>query len=218
MQSAADFAKTYKMMSDGKLLQTANEGSLVDEAELALEEELMRRNLKRCDFSQYCESPHERLQREMKERQDYLRSNPAEAKPKSTIAILIETFPFALKGAWRNARVDAPTWLRIPLSICAIALVTAISTDMPHDFFVLLKVLTFVSCIACVNAFRKDGQLGMFWMWVIVMIAVIYNPLLPIQLKKGTWESVNMATLPLVCLLCFLIKSNQSPPPVRLSP
>jgi len=89
---------------------------------------------------------------------------------------------------------------------------------MPHDFFVLLKVLTFVSCIACVNAFRKDGQLGMIWMWVIVMIAVIYNPLLPIQLKKGTWESVNMATLPLVCLLCFLIKSNQSPPPVRLSP
>lgn len=68
METQADFAATYGNMSDGQLLETANEGGLVPEARIALSNELRRRNLKPSDLARHTESPHERLQREAKDK------------------------------------------------------------------------------------------------------------------------------------------------------
>jgi hypothetical protein len=68
MNAETDFAKTYENMSNGQLLQTANEGGLVDEAKQALADELRRRNLKKSDLVRHKESPRVRLRREATER------------------------------------------------------------------------------------------------------------------------------------------------------
>jgi hypothetical protein len=64
-----DFTATYQHMSDGQLLQTANEGGLIPEAHQALTEELHRRNLKSGDLPKYKESPRTRLKRESAQRE-----------------------------------------------------------------------------------------------------------------------------------------------------
>jgi hypothetical protein len=64
METPTEFAATYQLMSDGQLLQTANEGGLIPEAHHALTEELHRRNLKPSDLPRYKPSPHELLQGE----------------------------------------------------------------------------------------------------------------------------------------------------------
>lgn len=69
MNANIDFANTYENMSDGQLLQTANEGGLVDEAEQALANELRRRNLKKSDLVHHKESPRARLRHEATERE-----------------------------------------------------------------------------------------------------------------------------------------------------
>jgi len=69
MNANIDFATTYENMSDGQLLQTANEGGLVDEAKQALANELHRRNLKKSDLVHHKESPRVRLRRETTERE-----------------------------------------------------------------------------------------------------------------------------------------------------
>jgi len=76
MNTHTDFAKTYETMSDGQLLQAANEDGLVDEAKQALAVELQRRNLKRGDLSRHKESPRIRLRREATERNLSSRTGP----------------------------------------------------------------------------------------------------------------------------------------------
>jgi hypothetical protein len=69
MSTHIDFAKTYENMSDGQLLQTANEGGFVDEAKQALANELLRRNLRKSDLVHHKESPRARLRQEATERE-----------------------------------------------------------------------------------------------------------------------------------------------------
>jgi hypothetical protein len=69
MLTQADFAATYQNMSDGQLLQTANESGLIPEAYQALTQELHRLNLKKTDLPRHMESHRARLQREASERE-----------------------------------------------------------------------------------------------------------------------------------------------------
>jgi hypothetical protein len=68
MNGYRDFLDTYKHMSDGQLLQVANEGGLIEEAQQALAQELHRRSLKLSDLPHHKESPQEALQNEARER------------------------------------------------------------------------------------------------------------------------------------------------------
>jgi hypothetical protein len=69
MSTHTDFAQTYENMSDGQLLQIANEGGLVDKAKQALADELHRRNLKKSDLIHHKELPRVRLRQEARERE-----------------------------------------------------------------------------------------------------------------------------------------------------
>ena len=121
-----------------------------------------------------------------------------------------------LRGYWRAVReaslkasITAQAGLRIPLAISIAALAIAIIGDMPYDFFVLLRVLIFVTCVACLTALRKAGRQGAIWLWVTATAALVYNPLLPIHLHRETWEWINIATIPVFCILAVLIKGTQ---------
>jgi hypothetical protein len=76
MPTQADFAATYQNMSDGQLLETANQGGLIPEAHQALTQELHRRNLKPSDLPRHKESPRERLQGETREKWYASRTGP----------------------------------------------------------------------------------------------------------------------------------------------
>jgi hypothetical protein len=76
MNTQTDFAKTYESMSDGQLLQIANEGGLVDEAKQILAEELHRRNLEPGDLPRHKETLRTRLRREATERKLPSRTGP----------------------------------------------------------------------------------------------------------------------------------------------
>lgn len=68
MPAPSELLATYQHMTDGQLLQVANEGGLVPEAELIIAEELHRRNLKKSDLPKYRPSARERLESESHER------------------------------------------------------------------------------------------------------------------------------------------------------
>jgi hypothetical protein len=148
---------------------------------------------------------------------EYREKHPSNTKPESEQRIKHRKLLTAVKGALltavkdtlHRARVDAPAGLWIPFVMSIIALFIAINANVSYDFFVLLRVLVFVTCIACGTALWKTNQKGTTWFWIMVSIAVIYNPLLPIHLKRETWELINLVTISVFCLLCFLIKSHR---------
>ncbi|MDP9050107.1 MAG: hypothetical protein M3O31_05190 [Acidobacteriota bacterium] len=68
MESPTQFASTYQHMSDGELVQIANEGGLLPEAKQALAEELRRRKLKVADLLHLKEPHRTSLEKETTER------------------------------------------------------------------------------------------------------------------------------------------------------
>jgi hypothetical protein len=135
--------------------------------------------------------------------------HPSNIKPESAQQVKHGNLRTAVRNTLHKARVDISVGFRIPFVMSIIALLVAINANVSYDFFVLLRVLVFVTCIACGTALWKTDQKGTTWFWIMVSIAVIYNPLLPIHLKRETWVLINVVTIPVFCLLYFLIKRHR---------
>ena len=103
-----------------------------------------------------------------------------------------------------------PLGLRIPLILSIVALALAAFADMPYDFFVLLRVLVFLTCVILSAALWK-AQIVSGWFWLVVGIALLYNPLLPIHLHRDTWAWINIATITFFCALTALMRAPTKP-------
>jgi hypothetical protein len=114
----------------------------------------------------------------------------------------------AVVGVLGRARLDLSKGLIFPLIASITALLVAVFGDVPYDFFILLRVLVFITCaIVAVGLFRI-GAIAK-WFWIVVAIALLYNPLLPIHLHRSTWEWINIVTIPVFATLSILVR----PPP-----
>ena len=122
MDTPAEFAATYQHMSDGQLLQTANEGGLIPEAHQALTEELHRRNLKPADLRRYKPSPHELLQDEARQKgwrgtglfffgRSYLNQSDEQKNVQlRTKFVSFAYFPLVPIAAYRFQCTGSPKW------------------------------------------------------------------------------------------------------------
>jgi hypothetical protein len=91
------------------------------------------------------------------------------------------------------------------LILSIVALAFAAFADMPYDFFVLLRVLVFLTCVILLAALWK-AQLVSGWFCLVTGIALLYNPLLPIHLHRDTWSWINIVTI-VFCALVALIRT-----------
>ncbi len=105
-------------------------------------------------------------------------------------------------AARARAAVVVPPRLRIPLVVSIAALLIAAFGEPPYDFFVLMRVLLFVVCLVAMAALQKSNP-GTSWVWTLAVIALLYNPLLPIHLRRDTWRLLNLATVPILGFLCL---------------
>ncbi len=112
-----------------------------------------------------------------------------------------------LRNAKRPLEVRAPKSLRIPLGVCLLMLLFATLGDFPYDFFVLLRVVIFVSCALTLTSIWKSKQASS-WFWALLFIAVLYNPLLPIHLHRTTWIWLNISAIVVLVLFCAVLKSE----------
>jgi hypothetical protein len=111
---------------------------------------------------------------------------------------------------WNDQRrweIKAPKSLRIPLGISLLMLLFAALGDFPYDFFVLLRVVIFVTCgLAFISIWKSKRTSS--WLWVLLLIAVLYNPLLPIHLHRITWIWLNVTALIALGLFRAVLKSE----------
>jgi hypothetical protein len=62
--------------------------------------------------------------------------------------------------------------------------------SLPYAYFQILRLV--VCGTACFGAFALKQRQG--WLWTMVIIAVLFNPLLPVRLDRGTWQAIDLAT------------------------
>ena len=81
--------------------------------------------------------------------------------------------------------------VRLIAFICGIASLLAI-LPLPYGYYLSLRGLLFGSCIL-MGFVLKDIK-NKNWLYVIISIAIIFNPLFPIHLTRLIWMPINLLT------------------------
>ncbi len=131
-------------------------------------------------------------------------SPPAAPRP-SNFAVIQTRAQVSYIDLLARYALDVPAGLKIPVAISVAGLVLAAFMDMPYDFYILLRVLVCLTCVIVAVPLWRSEMAGA-WFWAAVGIAVLYNRLLPVHLHKGTWEWLNIATIPVFAALFLIIK------------
>ena len=103
-----------------------------------------------------------------------------------------------------NRNVMKRIW--IPQAIACGMLLWALNLNNPYGYYVLLH---FVCCgifaYLAVHAFllRKQG-----WLWVLGIIAIVYNPIFHIHFTPGIWSVVNIVTIGIAVTSIFVIRKE----------
>jgi hypothetical protein len=83
---------------------------------------------------------------------------------------------------------------RIVWLICAVLLVAAV-LRLPYGYYDFLRiVICGAAGLIAVAGLSEKTQRGMAWTATFVLIAVLFNPLLPIRLHRSIWFYLNLMT------------------------
>lgn len=97
----------------------------------------------------------------------------------------------------------------IPQAIAGVMLLWALNPENPYGYYILLR---WVCCAAFTylalkaHAQGKDG-----WVWVLGVMAVIYNPIIRIHLTREIWSVINIATLIPTVLSIYVVRAFTAP-------
>jgi len=79
----------------------------------------------------------------------------------------------------------------------------------PYGYYTLLR---WVVCgVAVYSAFISLSLEKMSWVWCLGIIALFFNPLVPIHLDKGTWAIIDVITAGIFIVSTFIIRSWDKP-------
>lgn len=89
-----------------------------------------------------------------------------------------------------------------PLAMIAgVMLLLAVPPMWPYAYYQILRdVVCIVAVILAIAAFNGKQHT---WVWIMGIIAVVFNPLAPVYLSKGTW-----VLLDIVAAGCMFIASR----------
>lgn len=108
-----------------------------------------------------------------------------------------------------NVNLETITKLKTLLLICAGLLFIGL-IDLPIGYYTLLRIVVTIGSVAVVVTEYKNGL--NFWVITFILIAIIFNPLIPIYLNdKSAWIPIDIITgiLFTIKILTFKTKKNE---------
>lgn len=88
--------------------------------------------------------------------------------------------------------------------LAGVMLILAIPSIWPYGYFQLLRwVVTIVSIYSAYIAYESKNKT---WVFIMGAIAVLFNPISPIYLQKGTWVVLDLVTSILMFISITKIK------------
>ncbi len=79
----------------------------------------------------------------------------------------------------------------VPGTIAAVMLVAALA-EWPYAYYRLLR---WVTCAAAVfTAYQAWGWKRTWAIWPFALVAILFNPLVPVHLTRQLWQPVDLAT------------------------
>lgn len=97
----------------------------------------------------------------------------------------------------------------LPLGIVGATLSIIALGDLPYGYYTFLRIAITTIAILLSVAAVKTGDKG--WLWVLVPIGIVWNPLIPVFLSRETWAGLNLlAALMLVLAGAYLSKAART--------
>ncbi len=88
--------------------------------------------------------------------------------------------------------------------IAGIALLLGIPTGWPYVYYQLLRWL--VAIVGGVYVYQSYNEKENGWMWVMIAITVLFNPIAPVYLAKETWVLVDFVAAVVMFVYCAKMK------------
>ena len=76
-----------------------------------------------------------------------------------------------------------------PSLITSILLIIAIFPIIEYKFYILLRWLVCFTAIFIAYFAYQEKKIN--WMWMMGIIAIVFNPIRPIHLNKGIWQVID---------------------------
>lgn len=76
--------------------------------------------------------------------------------------------------------------------------------ELPYGYYTLLRFL--VCGVSGYTAYIALELNKKSWVWIFGIIALLFNPLIPIYLDKGTWQIIDIITAIFFIISLFSIK------------
>ena len=78
----------------------------------------------------------------------------------------------------------------------------------PYDYF---SILRWVTCaVSIYTAYVAYSQKIVGWAWVMGVIAVLFNPLIIVRLKRETWTPIDVITGIVLLVSIWFVQERQS--------
>lgn len=95
--------------------------------------------------------------------------------------------------------------IRTPATIASVMLFIAI-LPLPYGYYQLLR---FAICgIGAFIAYRAYELKRRSWVWIMGIIAFLFNPLIPVHLDKATWSFIDFIVAIIFLVSIFKLKEK----------
>jgi accessory gene regulator protein AgrB len=65
------------------------------------------------------------------------------------------------------------------------------SFPLPYGYYTFTRIVTCLACIALAYTANGPHPGSRIWATLFVLIAIVFNPLIPVYLKKQTWMYID---------------------------
>ncbi len=76
-----------------------------------------------------------------------------------------------------------------------------------YDYFVLLRWV--VCATAAFTAYVASEQERIGWVWVFGIVALLFNPIIPVHLSRQTWAPIDIGTAIVMIVSLFSVRENR---------
>lgn len=97
-------------------------------------------------------------------------------------------------------------WAGLIRGITGLALLLAIPSIWPYAYYQLLRWLVFI--VAGYSAYLSFQENKQSYGWIMVIVAVLFNPIAPIYLSKTIWSILDVVTALVFFISIYLVRKT----------
>lgn len=102
--------------------------------------------------------------------------------------------------------MSSTLWRRYPLAVpCGVAAVLLVGAlgRWPYGYYRLLRLVTCAAAAYGAYVSYSVGRMG--WLWAFVLVAVVFNPIIPLHLSRQIWLPIDLLTAALCVTAIFVV-------------